>query len=1487
MNSAISHGGSEKHSSIHASASTVTAVFWLQQERLNSSIERASLLELRSSLGLRSRDWPRKADPCSIWRGVKCENGSVSDINISGFRRTRIGSQNPQFAVDALANLTNLRAFNASGFLLPGTIPDWFGQSLVSLQVLDLRSCSVRNAVPGSLGNLSSLVGLYLSDNNLTGLIPASLGQLAGLVELDLSRNLFTGSIPDSFGSLGNLTRLDVSSNVLSGGIPLGIGRLAKLRYLNLSNNDLSSQIPPQLGDLSSLVDLDLSFNSLSGSLPAELRGMRNLQRMLIGNNALDGSLPANLFPVSSQLQVVVLKHNGLAGAVPGVLWSIPGLVLLDISANNFTGMLNASLSANSTSAALNVSGNLFYGGLMPMLRRFAPVDLSGNYFEGKVPDYVGNNATLASNCLQNVSNQRSLTDCSSFYSERGLAFDNFGLPNSTQSPPPAKENSGKSNRKVIILASVLGGVGLIFLLTSLLVLLVCCRKRGTTTQRGVGVGPVPAVSSPAPPGVSINLSSLGDSFTYQQLLQATGDFGEANLIKNGHSGDLYRGILENGIPIVIKKVDLQSIKKESYMAELDFFSKVSHSRLVPLLGHCLENETEKFLVYKYMPNGDLSNSLYKKTSEEDDSLQSLDWITRLKIAIGAAEGSLTATCAYDVFCFGKVLLELVTGKLGISASSDAQLKEWLDQMLPYISIYDKELVIKIVDPSLIIDEDLLEEVWAMAIVARSCLNPKPSRRPLMRYILKALENPLKVVREENSGSARLRTTSSRSSWNAALFGSWRSSSDVAGVPPASGARPEGGSSFKHSATSNSQGSGQNGWGEHSSSHRRHSREICPEPSDAQDQGSHLSAGLLVSRSSAHEPSNQPTMLSCPYHHPSLHHHHHHRRNPISAAVFNSLQQPNNQQHQPPQNHNIPRTQNSKSTSFLLRHLNPQPQNSPPQPPKFDHVIPSFDTAKLLEMSLVSTKRVPQFPGSVTPHPTTLNSLFQARTNDGVEDDEETEAMILKAVEIRRKVTAQVFREFMMKKGKFGITYSTNVVSRLGGFLDLVVIKAAALKCSPEFESLRFNDRAKVVIEESGVVPLIRWLKHNHLSYNKITKLISMSRGEIESIQRLADWLKTNHVKGEFLGTVMIRAGDGILQRSYEELNEIVGYLESNGVRKDWMGYVIRRCPQLLGFSMEELRTRVGFFLDMGMNEKDFGTMVFDFPRVLGYFTLQEMKDKVNYLMEFGLSIEEVGKLLAFRPELMACSIEERWKPLVKYLYYLGISREGMKRMLVVKPMIFCFDMESNLVAKDIGIQDDAIGNMLVKFPPLLTYSLYKKIRPVVIFLMVKAGVTESDIAKVIASGPELLGCSITKKLEINRRYFLSLGIRVRELGRMIADFPMLLRYSVDSFRPKYQYFRRSMIRPLHDVIEFPRFFSYSLEDRIIPRHKVLVENRVTFKLRYMLGCSDEEFEKKVADAVERRKRFEAKTTEGRALDNSQADDNSETEESISFPDND
>ncbi|CDY71289.1 BnaAnng36870D [Brassica napus] len=486
--------------------------------------ELLTLLRLRSTLGLKGTDWPIKGDPCRVWRGIQCDrNGSIVGINISGFKRTRIGKQSPHFAVDPLLNLTRLAYFNASGFELPGSVPDWFGLSLTTLRVLDLSSCSVNGVVPVTLGNLTRLVSLNLSRNSLTGSVPST-----------------------------------------------------------------------------------------------------------------------DLFGAKSQLQSFVLRENGFSGNLPDAYWSLPKLRILDIAKNNFTGMLPNS-SSGPNADVVDISSNMFYGELTQILTRFSAMYLSGNYFEGKVPDYVLRaNASLTRNCLQNERRQKSSEDCSSFYKAKGLDFDDFGRPNSTQPTSKKASSTGLSRRTVIILASVGGGIGfiLIFILLPILVAL-WMRRRGREGQGGGGDRPKPATEASQPPkgAQTFDLSRLGNAFTYDHLLQATGDFNDANLIKRGHSGSLFRGFLDNGTPIVIKKIDTKESKNEGYIAELELLSKAGHQRLVPCLGHCLENEGQKLLVYKFMRNGDLASALFRKSDNEGDGLKSLDWITRLKIALGAAEG--------------------------------------------------------------------------------------------------------------------------------------------------------------------------------------------------------------------------------------------------------------------------------------------------------------------------------------------------------------------------------------------------------------------------------------------------------------------------------------------------------------------------------------------------------------------------------------------------------------------------------------------------------------------------------------------------------------------------------------------------------------------------------------------------------------------------------------------------------------------------------
>ncbi|KAK7376805.1 hypothetical protein VNO80_02222 [Phaseolus coccineus] len=827
---------------------------------LSSRTEWLALRELRSSLGIRAQYWPIKAEPCGNWTGVQCRKGRVVGINLSGLRRTRLGSLNRSFEVSSLENLTLLESFNASGFVLNGSIPEWLGARLRVLDVLDLRFCSITGWIPYSIGELGVLRVLMLSGNVLTGRIPSTLGNLTRLSVLDLSGNSLSGYVPASVSKLGNLTRLDLSGNYFSGSVPPELGALSILQKLNLSENSFTGSVPSQLGNLSKLVEVDLSMNFLSGSFPGDLFFSRFLA-----------------------LQVLILRGNSFDGVLHDNLRPTPRLSFLDVSSNNLTGTLPNFTSWNVSSAGVvfNLSNNLFYGDLNISLYMFKKIDLSSNYLEDEVQG--GDNVILDRNCLQMTPNQRNLEECKKFYVARNLPFVFRG------------HQSRSSRRVVFILVGIFGGLGFIAVLTLVLVLVLkqCHNRRSLEVQRGTkDEGPVQEGEIPIPPKDADFVTGVGEAFSSEKIIHLTGNFAEANIIKHGHSGVLFLGVLEGGATVVVKRIDLNLFKRESYVVELGLLSKVSHSRFVPILGHCLDNENEKCIVYKYMPNRDLATSLHR-VNESDGKLQSLDWITRLKIAIGAAEGlaylhecspplvhrdvqassillddkfevrlgslsqvtpqgdiqqgvisrvfskpppssegdpgKSSVTCTYDVYCFGKILLELITGNTEVSKSDDGTTKEWLEQTLPYITLYDKERVTKIVDPQLILDEDLFEEVWAMAIVAHACLNPKPSKRPPMRHVLKALENPLKIVREENISSARLRTNSSRKSWSTAFFGSWRHSSSDS-VVAVTHTNKESTSDTKKSRVG-SQSSGN----DHSSSNKRSSNEIFPEPLEMQD----------------------------------------------------------------------------------------------------------------------------------------------------------------------------------------------------------------------------------------------------------------------------------------------------------------------------------------------------------------------------------------------------------------------------------------------------------------------------------------------------------------------------------------------------------------------------------------------------------------------------------------------------------------------------
>ncbi|OEL28820.1 putative LRR receptor-like serine/threonine-protein kinase [Dichanthelium oligosanthes] len=227
-------------------------------------------------------------------------------------------------------------------------------------------------------------MSLYLETNLFSGSLPDTLGNLSRLFELSISQNKLSGRIPVSISNLNQLNELYLQDNDFNGPIPEALGNCKKLEMLNLSCNRLDGDIPKQLFTLSSISEgLDLSHNQLSGQIPLEIGDLINLGLLNISNNQLSGRIPSTLGQCV-HLESLHMEGNLLEGKIPESFSELRGIIELDLSRNNISGAIPKFFESFSSLDLLNLSFNNLEG----------PVP-TGGIFHNKSVVYIKGNKKL------------------------------------------------------------------------------------------------------------------------------------------------------------------------------------------------------------------------------------------------------------------------------------------------------------------------------------------------------------------------------------------------------------------------------------------------------------------------------------------------------------------------------------------------------------------------------------------------------------------------------------------------------------------------------------------------------------------------------------------------------------------------------------------------------------------------------------------------------------------------------------------------------------------------------------------------------------------------------------------------------------------------------------------------------------------------------------------------------------------------------------
>ncbi|KAL3633561.1 hypothetical protein CASFOL_022323 [Castilleja foliolosa] len=549
-----------------------------------------------------------------------------------------------------MCQLTGLWYFDVRNNSLSGSIPDNIG-NCTAFQVLDLSYNNFTGEIPFNIGFLQ-VATLSLQNNHFSGQIPSVIGLMQALAVLDLSYNELSGKVPAILGNLTYTEKLYLHGNKLTGSIPAELGNMTKLHYLELNDNLLTGHIPPELGKLTDLFDLNVANNHLDGPIPDNLSSCTNLNSLNVHGNKLNGTVPL-AFQKLESMTYLNLSSNNLRGPIPIELSRIGNLDTLDLSNNRLSGYMPSSLGDLEHLLKLNLSYNDLTG-FIPAefgnLRSVMEIDLSNNHLLGPIPPELGQlqNVFMLKLENNNISGDvMSLTNCLSLtllnvsynnligYIPSGNNFSRFS-PDSFLGNPglcgywlSSSCHEHRPAERVSISKAAILGIALGTLVILLMILIAACRPHHPKSFIDRPLDKPVHYSSPKLVILHMNMAL----HVYEDIMRMTENLSEKYIIGYGASSTVYKCVLKNCRPVAVKKLYSHPQCMKEFETELETVGSIKHRNLVSLQGYSL-SPTGNILFYDYMENGSLWDLLHGTSKKKK-----LDWPTRLRIALGSAQG--------------------------------------------------------------------------------------------------------------------------------------------------------------------------------------------------------------------------------------------------------------------------------------------------------------------------------------------------------------------------------------------------------------------------------------------------------------------------------------------------------------------------------------------------------------------------------------------------------------------------------------------------------------------------------------------------------------------------------------------------------------------------------------------------------------------------------------------------------------------------------